>query len=147
MSRDSDVAIDLAQLCSLRILSGVGDLDYEANIDLWAFKTAKVVWTNECLKQVRKRKNRYESIDFVEAEMSAMIANPLMEGNREISMVQALPELQREAVLLVYVEKMSYRDAAEIIGAPLGTVMNRLAEARRKLTLHDKYDGLCRDAC
>jgi len=47
--------------------------------------------------------------------------------------VGGLPEAQREAVLLVYVEGLSYREAAEILAAPIGTIMSRLAAARLAL--------------
>jgi RNA polymerase sigma-70 factor (ECF subfamily) len=47
--------------------------------------------------------------------------------------VGSLPEAQREAVLLVYVEGLTYREAAEILTVPIGTVMSRLAAARLTL--------------
>ena len=47
--------------------------------------------------------------------------------------VQALPEAQRETVFLVYVEGMTYREAAGVLAVPIGTVMSRLAAARAKL--------------
>ena len=45
----------------------------------------------------------------------------------------ALPQAQRETVLLVYVEGYSYREAAELLGVPIGTIMSRLAVARATL--------------
>src|SRR5437588_12527009 len=47
--------------------------------------------------------------------------------------VEKLPELHREVVLLVDVEGFSYKDAAEVLGVPIGTVMSRLHRARRQL--------------
>ena len=47
--------------------------------------------------------------------------------------VEALPELHREVVLLVDVEGFSYKDAAEVLGVPIGTVMSRLHRTRRQL--------------
>jgi RNA polymerase sigma-70 factor (ECF subfamily) len=47
--------------------------------------------------------------------------------------VGKLPEAQRETVLLVYVEALSYREAADILAVPIGTVMSRLAAARLTL--------------
>ena len=44
-----------------------------------------------------------------------------------------LPAEQRELLLLVCVEELTYRDAAEVLDLPIGTVMSRLARARRKL--------------
>lgn len=45
-----------------------------------------------------------------------------------------LPEAQRETVFLVYVEGYAYREAAEMLEIPIGTVMSRLAAARKSLT-------------
>jgi RNA polymerase sigma-70 factor (ECF subfamily) len=44
-----------------------------------------------------------------------------------------LPDSQREVIVLVAVEEMSYRDVAEITGVPVGTVMSRLSRARGAL--------------
>jgi RNA polymerase sigma-70 factor (ECF subfamily) len=47
--------------------------------------------------------------------------------------VLALPEAQREAVYLVYVEGYTYKEAAYAVGVPAGTIMSRLAAARSRL--------------
>jgi RNA polymerase sigma-70 factor (ECF subfamily) len=47
--------------------------------------------------------------------------------------VARLPEAQRDTVFLVYVEELSYREAAKILNVPVGTVMSRLATARLTL--------------
>jgi len=50
-----------------------------------------------------------------------------------VKAVETLPELHREVVLLVDVEGFSYKDAAQVLGVPIGTVMSRLHRARRQL--------------
>ena len=45
----------------------------------------------------------------------------------------ALPAAQREVLLLVALEDLSYEEAAQVLGIPIGTVMSRLARAREKL--------------
>jgi RNA polymerase sigma-70 factor (ECF subfamily) len=47
--------------------------------------------------------------------------------------MSALPEDQRETVLLVAVEGLAYQDAAEIMNVPIGTVRSRLSRARTRL--------------
>jgi RNA polymerase sigma-70 factor (ECF subfamily) len=44
-----------------------------------------------------------------------------------------LPEEQREVLLLVCLEDLSYEDAAKILGVPIGTVMSRLSRGRERL--------------
>jgi RNA polymerase sigma-70 factor (ECF subfamily) len=50
-----------------------------------------------------------------------------------VAAVDKLPPLHREVVLLVDVEGFSYKDAAETLGVPIGTVMSRLHRARQQL--------------
>jgi RNA polymerase sigma factor (sigma-70 family) len=57
--------------------------------------------------------------------------------------VEAIPEPFREALVLREFEELSYAAIAQITGAPLGTVMSRLARARRQLALNM---GLGREA-
>lgn len=47
--------------------------------------------------------------------------------------IDAMPPEQREVLLLVCVEELAYREAAEVLGVPIGTVMSRLARARKRL--------------
>jgi RNA polymerase sigma-70 factor (ECF subfamily) len=47
--------------------------------------------------------------------------------------LDALPEAQRSALLLVAVEDLSYDDAARVLDVPVGTVMSRLSRAREKM--------------
>src|SRR5207302_8308431 len=50
-----------------------------------------------------------------------------------VDAVEQLPPLHREVVLLVDVEGFSYKDAADTLGVPIGTVMSRLHRARQQL--------------
>ena len=66
-----------------------------------------------------------------------------------VKAVERLPELHREVVLLVDVEGFSYKDAAQVLGVPIGTVMSRLHRARHQLqkSLHDyaRESGIVRE--
>ncbi len=63
-------------------------------------------------------------------EDEAIAAN---ESDVLAGLLRALPEAQREILILKDVEDMSYREIAVVIGAPIGTVMSRLARARAAL--------------
>jgi RNA polymerase sigma-70 factor, ECF subfamily len=52
---------------------------------------------------------------------------------RTMAALMSLPEEQREVLVLVALEGLSYRDAAEILGIPVGTLMSRLGRARGAL--------------
>jgi RNA polymerase sigma-70 factor (ECF subfamily) len=71
----------------------------------------------------------------VEAQMDARLARAL----------GALNSAQREVVLLVDVDGLSYREAADATGVPLGTVMSRLHRARRQMKAQLVRDGFLGD--
>ncbi|WP_310474786.1 sigma factor-like helix-turn-helix DNA-binding protein [Sandarakinorhabdus sp.] len=54
-------------------------------------------------------------------------------GDRVRAAVAALPAEQRQLVALVLVEGLAYREAAEVLNIPIGTVMSRVARARAAL--------------
>ena len=56
------------------------------------------------------------------------------------AILDEIPDTQRSALLLVCVEGLSYREAAEVQGVPIGTVMSRLARARQ--TVIERLDGV-----
>jgi RNA polymerase sigma-70 factor (ECF subfamily) len=92
------------------------------------------IWLND-LRSQRIRQGR----GFVDAE-AVLVTDGLgtvearVLANETIRHVQALPEAQRKTVFLAYVEEMTYRETADILGIPIGTVMSRLAAARAALT-------------
>lgn len=64
----------------------------------------------------------------------------VVEGRSDLSRARAamaaLPEEQRMLMTLVVLDGMSYRDAAETLAIPIGTVMSRIARARRAIDQH-----------
>ena len=54
-------------------------------------------------------------------------------GSEVLSAVMRLPDEQRMTVFLAYVEGYTYKECAEMLDIPIGTVMSRLASARGKL--------------
>jgi RNA polymerase sigma-70 factor, ECF subfamily len=73
-------------------------------------------------------------VDAVEAELSCPPPQEAcMECNDLDKALMQLPPEQREVVLLVGLERFTYKAAAEILGVPIGTVMSRLHRARKAL--------------
>lgn len=133
LSRQRDVADDLVQATCVRALERAAQFTSGTRLDRWLFAILHSIWLNE----VRSRRVRMGQ-GFVDADETLVF-----DGAREtethilagqvLQRVQALPEAQRTAVFLAYVEGLSYREVAEILKVPIGTVMSRLAAARTKL--------------
>lgn len=102
-------------------------------MDRWLFRMMHNLWINE----LRKQKVRTGQ-GLVAVEDTAIAdEKPQTEANiftsEVLSAVGTLPEAQRACIVLAYVEGYSYQETAEILEIPIGTVMSRLAAARKKL--------------
>ena len=140
LSGNRDTAEELVQAACVRALERSAQFMPGTRLDRWLIAIVHSIWLNE----IRARKVR-QGQGLVDAEQALVF-----DGIREIEtnilaaqvlrQVQGLPEMQRETVYLVYVEGLTYREAADTLGIPIGTVMSRLAGARAKLA------GLAADA-
>lgn len=101
-------------------------------LDSWMYKIMRNIWIDE----VRARTRRGQT--FTDEDAGLNVGGPAgQEARVELAMVDRalaqLPDEQREAILLVMVEGYGYREAAEIIGCPEGTLTSRLVRARSAL--------------
>lgn len=117
----------------MRALEHADRFEAGTALDVWLFTIARRIWLNERRSERIRNAGGLVSVD----EFDLPAPGPDVETNifaRQVfDQVMALPEAQRSTVLLVYVEGYAYREAAEILGIPIGTVMSRLAAAREKI--------------
>ena len=104
-------------------------------MDSWMFRIAQNHW----IDTLRSRRVRGQPVSIEEAENLAVDGARAAEASITLSQTRIalaeLPEEQRSAVALVLIEGLSYREAAEILGVPIGTVTSRLARAREALVV------------
>lgn len=143
LSGNADTASELVQATCLRALEKCSQFEPGSQLVRWIYTILGSIWKNE----LRSRRVR-EGQGFVDPEI-ALVADGVREietnllARQVLEEVDRLPEGQREAVFLVYGEGMAYREAAEVLEVPVGTVMSRLAAARAKLaSLKDKGDHI-----
>ncbi len=133
LSGRPDVADDLTQATCLRALEKRAQFTDGTSLIAWLVTICRSIWLNELrAKAVRK------TSDLDSAPAEALISTaPDTETNifasQVFSQLMTLPEAQRETAYLVYVEQFTYRETAEMLGIPIGTVMSRLATARARL--------------
>ncbi len=126
-------ADDLAQAAAIRAIEQARHFMPGTHLDRWMFRMTQRLWFNE----VRAQKVRQGAGLVPVEEIEIPAKGPGVETNilaRQVfSKMSALPEAQRVTALLVYVEGLSYKEAAEMLDIPIGTVMSRLAAARKSL--------------
>ncbi|GIW80762.1 MAG: hypothetical protein KatS3mg105_2569 [Gemmatales bacterium] len=96
----------------------------------WLFRILR----NAYLYRLRSEKQqRLVSLDGLGDMVTAIEPLPTFDSGQLQEALNELPEEFRTAVILYYFEEFSYRDIAEQLGVPIGTVMSRLARAKRFL--------------
>lgn len=133
LSGNRNNADDLAQAACLRALEKASLFEVGTHLDRWLFRLTQRLWIDERRKQVVRTGAglvQVEDANLVDSSLDPERAILLAEI---VASVMKLPEAQRTAVVLVYIEGYSYRDAAMVLDVPIGTVMSRLAAARSKL--------------
>lgn len=134
LSRQRDVAEDLVQMTVERALATRDRYDAGLRLEPWLIRILRNAW----IDMTRRTRTRGVEVDIVDAPEAAVVdgarttESALMLDATERALA-TLPEDQREIVLLVCYQELSYAEAAEILGIPRGTVMSRLSRARAAL--------------
>lgn len=126
-------AEDLVQRACVRALERRHQLRPGSSTLSWLFAITHSVWLNEIRARGIHSRGRIQWTD----ELAETVADPAacdpetcVLQQQIIEAVSRLPDAQRTVMLLVAVEGMSYREAADVLEVPIGTVMSRLARAR-----------------
>jgi RNA polymerase sigma-70 factor (ECF subfamily) len=130
-------ADDLLQTTVERVLDK--GMPEDAHAAKWAFRVCKNAWIDEL--RSREVRHRYPHL-VVDQQEDSPSAEQTASGEREMAAVSdaldKIPPDQRLALTLVAIEGKTYAEAAEILEVPVGTIMSRIARARRKLM--ETYD-------
>ena len=147
MTRNPADADDLVQETYLRAYRGFGGFTEGTNLKAWMYR----ILTNTYINAYRAKQRRPEESELDEVEdlylykrlggleaasLGRSAEDELMDTFSEAEVkaaVEALPETFRMAVLLADVEGFSYKEIAEILAIPIGTVMSRLHRGRKAL--------------
>ena len=131
ITRDRHDADDLVQLTIERALLRYEQWQPDTRLDSWMFGIMRNAWIDEV--RSRARRDRI----FAPEEAGVTVGHDSSESYVRLLGVQRavaeLPEEQRLAVALVLVEGLSYKEAADVLEVPIGTLTSRLARGRETL--------------
>jgi RNA polymerase sigma-70 factor (ECF subfamily) len=134
-------ADDLVQAACERALARRHQFQEGTRFDSWMFRIVQTIW----IDQIRSREVRKTDGDIGEDCLGSDEPVRRVEARLTLAEVRrAVDRLtpdQRAALLLVTVEGLSYKEAAEVVDVPVGTIMSRLARARIALQLQLEAGG------
>jgi RNA polymerase sigma-70 factor (ECF subfamily) len=129
----ADQADDLVQAACERALSRIQQWTPGTRLDSWMFRIIQTIWLDERRSVKVRAGSGTVASDDAGPELSAdgereMEAHMTFDAVRRA--MAKLPEEQQAVLMLVCVEGQTYKEAAETLSIPIGTVMSRLARAR-----------------
>jgi len=128
-----DAADDIVQTALERALTRLDQWQPDTHLDRWLMRILHNVWIDE----VRRNRRFVNVSDVSDLDLGSDPGDRRAEAHVALSQARAaiarLPAQQRDVLALVCVDGRSYKEAAEILEVPVGTVMSRLARARKQL--------------
>lgn len=141
LSGNADDAEDIAQETFIRVFNAIQNFRGDSNFSTWVFRIAHNVFLDMRKKvKAHPQTSLEESVELDESEVTRQVEdpNPLPDEVAQASelhnilqrAIDALPDYQREMVVLYHTQNKSYEEIAEIMELPIGTVKSRLNRAR-----------------
>lgn len=134
LARNGEAADDLVQGACERALRGLASYRPDSRLDSWLFRILHNLWIDG-----HRRRRPQVALDEpgLEAALGGEDGRATTEARSTLAAtaraIESLAEEQRAVLALVCVQDLSYRETAEVLGIPIGTVMSRLSRARRIL--------------
>lgn len=139
MLRNDQDARDVTQDTLVKVLRSLERYDARWRFSTWVIGIAR----NTCIDEFRKRKrlSDYEAPEMVDPGPGPeQLAARNLRADRLHAALDELTPLYRDVLVLYHFEHLKYQEIADLLDIPIGTVMNRIFRARRKL--RDAFEAL-----
>lgn len=134
LTADVHEADDLLQSACEKALANQHQWQHGSRLDSWMYRIIQTTRID------RLRRNRHQRVSAEDAALSELVDEksdnrPETEDllRRTLAVLDELPEEQRSVMMLIVAEGYSYKEVAEVLNIPIGTVMSRLCRARARL--------------
>ncbi|MDI7860844.1 RNA polymerase sigma factor [Rhizobiaceae bacterium n13] len=141
LTRNAGDADDLVQETCERAIAKSHLWDGKGRLESWIYAMLRNLWVDEVRKRrVRVGSGTVDAADHSELSIDAA-AESSVYAQQMNSMIMSMPEGLSSVFVLVSIEGHSYKETADILGIPIGTVMSRLSTARLRLAAMVTKDG------
>ena len=140
LSGDPDEARDLVQETFLKSLRGFASFRAGSNFRAWMYRILRNTFLTSRTGLERRNTRQEDEVGLAELAASPDTPELALIRRADTELVQAaiaqLAPLFQEVILLADMEEMRYQEIAEALDIPIGTVMSRLARARKQIRAH-----------
>jgi RNA polymerase sigma-70 factor (ECF subfamily) len=134
LSRNGTDADDLTQMTLERALRSRRQWQVGTRLDSWLYKVMRNLWIDTV--RSRSRRDRVEAPEEAAANLGEDPRQSIelsFDLKQIMAAMERLPDEQREIVALILIDGFGYRETAEMLGLPIGTVSSRLVRGRMAL--------------
>jgi RNA polymerase sigma-70 factor (ECF subfamily) len=134
LSRDAADADDLAQMTAEKAFRSFDQFQAGTRFDSWIFRICRTVWIDTIRSRSRRGAHEAppEAAEGLGHDPTAS-TEAMIDLGKAMAAMQRLPDEQREVIALILIDGFGYREAAEILDQPIGTVSSRLGRGRQAL--------------
>ena len=134
LSRGHADADDLCQVALEKALKSRGSLGPGTRMDSWMYRIMRNAWIDTARTRTRAAQTFVDEAAGIgiAGDTAASVEAGVLRTDIARAM-SGLPDEQREAVALVLVEGLAYKEAADVLGVPMGTLTSRLVRGRQAL--------------
>jgi RNA polymerase sigma-70 factor (ECF subfamily) len=140
LSGDADEARDLVQETFAKALKGLGTFQEGTNFRAWMFRILRNSFLTSRSGLERRNTEQEDEEGFAESPAKQDTPEQALIRSADVELVRKaiarLPAAFQEVLLLADIEEMKYHEVAEALDIPIGTVMSRLARARKQVREH-----------
>lgn len=139
-TRNSHQAEDLAQEAWIKILRGLPKFRHDSLFSTWVYRVTMNTFLNA--NRAAMREQEVVGGDLVEGKLAEADGSVRLETALDVQeAVRVLSEEFRSVVVLRYIADLSYKEIAQVLDLPLGTVQSRLKRALEKLGTRLGHQG------
>lgn len=133
LTRDADKAADLVQETFCIWAAKGSQLNDRSKAKTWLFTTLHREFLSQCRHASKFSDEPVDEDSAAETTLPQDNADRQMDGQRALDLLGKLDETYRTPLALFYLQQHSYREIAEILDVPIGTVMSRLSRGKEML--------------
>jgi RNA polymerase sigma-70 factor (ECF subfamily) len=137
LSGDPDEARDLVQETFAKALKGLGTFQEGTNFRAWMFRILRNTFltSRSGLERRNTSQEGEEGLESAAVSFDTPESAAIRHADRDMvqKAIAQLPAVFREVLLLADIEEMKYQEVADTLDIPIGTVMSRLARARKQV--------------
>lgn len=142
LSGRGDIADDLVQLTAERAIRNRASFDPDTKLQAWLLRILRNAWIDMTRRdKTRGTQTPIDDLPSLAGDDGSRVAEGRLMLQQTQQAMGHISADQRDVLVLVCIQEVTYQEAADILEIPIGTVMSRLARARKALVREMGLEG------